>query len=65
MKITLDETRVPRDGFGKDHLLSRVTLGKVYVVKNTHQQSVQVVDNQRRDLWISGTKLKRYFKEVK
>lgn len=30
MKITLNEQKVPREGFGKDHLLSHGTVGRVY-----------------------------------
>lgn len=64
MKITLNEQKIPRDGFGKDHLLSRISLGKVYTVLDSFQASVQVMDDRKRGLWLSGSKLKRYFKEA-
>lgn len=46
------------------HLLSNITAEKEYDVVDTYAKQRKIVDDNKKDIWISNTLFKKYFKEI-
>lgn len=46
------------------HLLARITKGKEYEVIKTYCKSRKITDDSGKEIWISNTIFKKFFKEI-
>lgn len=59
MKIILHK----RPHIIRGHLLQNVEKGKSYEVVDTYQKSRKIVDEQGKEVWVSGAAFRKYFYE--
>lgn len=46
------------------HLLSNITAEKEYDVVDTYAKQCKIVDESGKEIWVSNTLFKKYFKET-
>lgn len=53
------------NGFPGSHLLSNISAGTKYSIIGKYMKSKQIIDDNGKEVWISGKCMKKFFKEVK